>query len=55
VLSRVKRNNVLGVAHQQVSPLHEMEPLIIEWCMRMAKIEMALTKENVVELVMELI
>jgi hypothetical protein len=55
VLSRVKRNNISGVAHQRVSPLDEMEPLIIEWCERMAKIGMALARDNVVELVTDLI
>jgi hypothetical protein len=55
VLSRVKRNNISGVAHQRVSPLDEMEPLIIEWCEQMAKIGMALTRDNVVELVTDLI
>jgi hypothetical protein len=55
VLSRVKRNNVTGVAHQRVSPLIEMEPLIVEWCEGMAKLGMALNRENVVELATDLI
>jgi hypothetical protein len=30
VLARLKRNNVSGIAHQKVSPLDELEPLIVE-------------------------
>jgi hypothetical protein len=55
VLSRVKQNNLKGIIPQKISPLHEMEPLIIEWCERMAKIGMSLNRSNVIELVTDLI
>jgi hypothetical protein len=51
----VKSNNIDGIKSQQVSSLMEMEPLIIQWCKWMAGIGMALTRENFVALVMDLI
>jgi hypothetical protein len=55
VLSRLQRNNLNGIAHQKVLPLSAMEPLLVEWCIKMAKIGQALTKENVIGLATELI
>jgi hypothetical protein len=55
VSSRVKRNKLSGKRHQQISPLADIEPLIVEWCLRMARIGMALTKSNVVALATDLI
>jgi hypothetical protein len=55
ILSRLRRNNLTGFAHQKVSPLDAMEPLLVEWCIKMAKIGQALTKENVMDLATELI
>jgi hypothetical protein len=51
----MKRNNLGGQAHQKVSPLACIEPLIVEWCLKMATIGIALNKKNVLELVTELI
>jgi hypothetical protein len=33
VKTRVKIRNPTGYAHQRVSPLHESEPLIVQWCL----------------------
>jgi hypothetical protein len=51
----MKHNNLGGQAHQKVSPLACIEPLIVEWCLKMATIGIALHKKNVFELVNELI
>jgi Tc5 transposase DNA-binding domain len=55
VLARLKRNNISGIAHQKVSPLEELEPLIVEWCIRLARIGQPLNKRDVMELSTELI
>jgi Tc5 transposase DNA-binding domain len=53
--SRVKRNNLMGVPHQKVSPIKEIEPLLVEWCVKMARIGHALTRQDVMKLASELI
>jgi hypothetical protein len=55
VYSRVKRNNLMGIPHQKTSPIEEIEPLLVEWCVKMAKIGHALTRRDVMELATELI
>jgi hypothetical protein len=52
---RLKRNNLSGVAHQKVPPLLSIEPLLVALCLKMARLGMAMTKRNVIELAMELI
>jgi hypothetical protein len=55
IVSRVKRDNLLGEAKQKQSPLRDLEPLLLQWCLKMARIGMALTFPNVVGLAKELI
>lgn len=55
VKSRVYRKNIEGQAHQKVSPLLEVEPIIVEYCIELANIGEALTKESVIELMEETI
>jgi hypothetical protein len=55
ILSRYRRNNLTGISKHRQSPLLEIEPLIVEWCLKMAKIGMALNRENVIDLTSELI
>jgi hypothetical protein len=43
------------VAHQKESPLKELEPLLVDACIKMANIGMALKKEDVIELAMDFI
>jgi hypothetical protein len=51
----LRRNNVSGIAHQKVLPLNDIETLLVEWCIKMAKIGQAVTKENVMDLATKLI
>jgi hypothetical protein len=53
ILSRLKRNNLEGIAHQKESPLKDLEPLLVDACIKMANIGMALKKEDVIELAMD--
>jgi hypothetical protein len=53
--SRIRRNNITGIAHQRQSPLIEIEPMLVEWCHKMAKIGMALNKTIVLELANKII
>jgi hypothetical protein len=55
VISLLKRNNVSSIAHQKVSPLIKLEPLLVSWCLKMAQIGMALSKPSVIELAKDLI
>jgi hypothetical protein len=55
ITTRVKRNNLGGIAHQMVSPFIEVKPLFVSWCERMAEIGMALNQDNVLGLVEDLI
>jgi hypothetical protein len=32
IQSRILRNNITGIAHQQQSPLIEIDPMLDEWC-----------------------
>jgi hypothetical protein len=55
IKSRLRRKNLGGVAPQKLSPLHDLEPLLVEWSLKMAKIGQALSRTNVLELASELI
>jgi hypothetical protein len=55
VRNRVFRGNVTGEAHSRVSPLAAIEPMIVEYCLRLAKIGCALNKEQVITLAEDLI
>jgi hypothetical protein len=47
VKSRVFANNPTGISHQSVSPLKEVEDIIVDCCVRLSKMGEALTKEEV--------
>ena len=55
VRSRVRRGNILGYNPQQSSPMHDIEPLIFEFCVRLAKMGKPLTKTTVIELANSLV
>jgi hypothetical protein len=55
VISRVKRLNIEGISHQRISPLHEVEPLLVEWLIRLARMGEALTKFETMDLMDDLI
>jgi hypothetical protein len=45
ILKRVQRNNVSGKLDSTTSPLAEMEPLLVEYCICLARIVQPLTKD----------
>jgi hypothetical protein len=51
----LRRKNLGGIAPQKLSPLHDLEPLLVEWSLKMAKIGQALSRANVLELASKLI
>jgi hypothetical protein len=55
VLSRIQARNHEGICHQKVSPIKEIEPMILDWCIRLAKMGQALTRDQVVGLADEVI
>ena len=55
VLHRVYVGNPAGVLHQRTSPLVEIEPLILEYCIKLAEIGSALTRSEVIALTKEII
>jgi hypothetical protein len=55
VKKRVARNNLTGLAPQSVSPLASVEPYIVDWCVRLANMGAALTKDQVISLADSLI
>ena len=55
VLHRVYVGNPSGVLHQRTSPLVEIEPLILEYCVKLAEIGSALTRSEVIALTKEII
>jgi hypothetical protein len=55
IRSRLRRNNVTGIHKQRTPVLKVLEPLIVAWCTKMAQIGMSMERENVIELVNDLI
>jgi hypothetical protein len=55
ILSHLKRGNISGIALHKNSLLSEVKPLLLELCIKMAKIGETLTEENVIALATELI
>jgi hypothetical protein len=55
VLSRVQSGNVSGICHQKVSPLAEVEPLLVVWLIRLGQMGEALIKEETMDLMDDLI
>ena len=50
IKSRIKRNNITGFAAQRTSPLYEIEPLIVQYCIRLSEIGVPLTRHLVIAL-----
>ena len=55
IKKRVERNNLTGFAHQKTSPLHSIEPLIVDYCIRLANMGAPLLGEQVMSLADSLI
>jgi hypothetical protein len=55
VISRVDRKNLTGVAKQKVSPLESVEPLLVEYCLKLSNIGQPLTKFQLLSLAESLI
>jgi hypothetical protein len=55
VLSRIRNNNLTGSSKFHLSSLYEIEDMIVDFCLRLAKMGQGLTKENVIKLAAELI
>jgi hypothetical protein len=55
VRSRIKRGNLSAHNKNQLSPLHHVEPLILEFCIRLAKMGSPLTKTTVIELANDIV
>jgi hypothetical protein len=55
VLSRIQSRNLDGTCWQKVSPINDVEPLVADWCIKLAKMGKALTRDQVVGLMEELI
>ena len=48
ILSRIKRNNLSGYAPQRTSPLAMIEPLVVQYCQRLAEMGAPLTRDQVI-------
>lgn len=48
IKKRVDRNNLTGVAYQKVSPLDEIEPLLVEYCIRLADMGAPITRDQLI-------
>jgi hypothetical protein len=55
IRSRLLRNNITGFRPQNTSPLEEIEPIIVQYCLKLARIRAPLTRESVILLVESLI
>jgi hypothetical protein len=55
IRSRVKRGNPTAISESRLSPISELEPIISEFCIRLAKMGRPLTKTTVIELANDLI
>jgi hypothetical protein len=55
IRSRVQSNNASGARHQHTSPLWEVEDLIVDTCVRLARMGESLTKYEVMDLADEII
>lgn len=55
IISRLRRGNFHGIAPQKVSPLAEIEPLLVTYCRRLAKMGMPRSRDQVCSLMQSLI
>jgi Tc5 transposase DNA-binding domain len=51
----VKRNNLIAFSHQKSSPVAEIEPVLVEWCLMLANMGNPLTRETMIKLANEII
>jgi hypothetical protein len=50
ILSRVDSHNLTGIAPQKVSPLEGIEPLLVDYCLKLSNIGQPLTKGQLISL-----
>ena len=55
IQSRIRNGNISGLAPQKRSPIEEVEPIIVEHCVRLAEIGSALTADEIIALAAEVI
>ena len=55
IKARVERNNLTGFAPQRTSPLEMVEPIIVDYCVRLANMGAPLSREQVIALADSLI
>ena len=55
IRKRIKHNNFNGSHRLHLSPLHQIEPLIVDFCIRSFKIGLALNKQDIISITRELI
>jgi hypothetical protein len=55
IIKRVQRKNVSGVSQSRTSPLAEIEPILVQYCIRLAKIGQPLTKDQLTGLAISMI
>lgn len=55
IRSRVRINNLSGKSSSRTSPLEDIEGVLVDFCIRLAKMGQGLTKEEVIELAEDLI
>jgi hypothetical protein len=55
VFNRVQRNNLTGTSPQKISPLSGIEPLLAEYCIKLAQMGSPLCREQVISLAISLI
>lgn len=55
IKTRIRNNNLDGTNAKRLSPLHEVEPFIVQLCVQMARINCALTRDDVLCVVKEVI
>ena len=48
IQARVERNNLTGIAHQRTSPLSSVEPIIVDYCLRLANMGASLSREQII-------
>jgi hypothetical protein len=55
IQSCVTTGNIDGVAHQKTSPLLEVEPLLVQYCQRLAQMGSPITKDQVITIANSLV
>lgn len=55
IRNRILRKNLSGFQPQSQSPLHEIEPIIVQYCLKLARIKQPLTRDTVIRLAQSLI